>query len=69
MMKKKEDINWLISQIPRGAKDIQILFDPLKHGWHPDDFHRICDGHPKPTITVIKSKANKIFGGYTNDKW
>ncbi len=29
----------------------------------------MCDGHPKPTITVIKSKANKIFGGYTNDKW
>lgn len=69
MMKNQEEIDWLISNLPRRPKEITILYDPLKHGWSPTDFHEICDDHPRPTITVIKSKANKIFGGYTNDKW
>ncbi len=57
MLTNQEDIDWLLCQIPPGAKKIEILFDPKTHGWHYSDFHRICDGHPKPTITVIKSKA------------
>jgi hypothetical protein len=57
MLTDKKDINWLLSQIPSGAKKIKILFDPLHHGWHVNSFHRVCDGHPNPTIIVIKSKA------------
>jgi hypothetical protein len=51
------DIDWLLSQIPSGAKKIEILFDPKIHGWHYKDFHRICDPHSNPTIVVMKSKA------------
>ena len=51
------DIDWLLSQIPSGAKKIDILFDPKKHGWSIDDFHRVCDDHPNPTIILMKSKA------------
>jgi hypothetical protein len=57
MIKNPGDIDWIISQIPFGAKKIEILFDAKKHGWHDRDFHRICDGHPNPTIIVMKSKA------------
>jgi hypothetical protein len=57
MLTNQEDIDWVLSQIPYGAKKIDILFDPKKHGWHHKDFHRVCDGHPNPTIIVMKSKA------------
>jgi hypothetical protein len=71
MLTNKGDIEWLLAKLPRPAeiKKIFILFDPVKHGWHTDDFHRVCDGHSNPTILVMKSKALKIFGGFTNDKW
>ncbi len=52
-----------------GVKEIKILFDPQVHGWRPYDFHRICDNHPNPTFTVIKSDYEKIFGGFTKDIW
>jgi hypothetical protein len=57
MITNQGDIDWLLSQIPSGAKKIDILFDPKKHGWLCKDFHRVCDGHPNPTIIVMKSKA------------
>jgi hypothetical protein len=57
MLTSQGDIDWLLSQIPSGAKKIDILFDPKKDGWRRDDFHRVCDGHPNPTIIVMKSKA------------
>ncbi len=57
MLTNQGDIDWLLSQIPSGAKRIDILFNPLRHGWHYEDFHRVCDGHPNPTIIVMKSKA------------
>ena len=59
MLKNKGDIEWVLAQLPRPAeiKKINILFDPKRHGWHVKDFHHVCDGHPNPTITVIKSKA------------
>jgi hypothetical protein len=57
MLISQGDIDWLLSQIPSGAKNIDILFDPLQHGWHYNDFHRVCDWHPNPTIIVMKSKA------------
>ena len=57
MLTNQGDIDWLLSQIPSGAKKIDILFDPLKHGWSSKVFHRVCNGHPNPTIIVMKSKA------------
>ena len=57
MLRNQGDIDWLLSQIPSGAKRIDILFNPLRHGWHYEDFHRVCDGHPNPPMMVMKSKA------------
>ncbi len=59
MLTNKGDIEWLLANLPRPAeiKKINILFDPVKHGWHVKDFHRVCDDHPNPTIIVMKSKA------------
>ncbi len=69
MIKRKEDEGWLMSIIPPGAKDIKILYDPVKHGWKTSKYHDICDDHQHPTITVIKSKSGNIFGGYTSNLW
>lgn len=46
-----------------------MLYNWREHGFKPSDFHSRCDGHPNPTITLIKSKVGKLFGGYTKDKW
>jgi hypothetical protein len=45
MIKRKEDEGWLMSIIPPGAKDIKILYDPVKHGWKTSKYHDICDDH------------------------
>ena len=36
--------------------------------FNADSFHKFCDGRG-PTITVIKSDYDKIFGGFTDINW
>jgi hypothetical protein len=55
--------------MPVPPKDLKILFDPVKDGWSTYDFHRKCDNHSSPTITLIKSAAGKIFGGFRAKRW
>lgn len=69
MVKKKEDIEWLVSQIPEGAKEVKMIYNQREDGFKQSDFHSKCDGHPHPTFTLLKSKAGKIFGGFTKGKW
>ncbi len=38
------------------------------HGFTADKFHELCD-KKGPTLSVIKSKAGNVFGGYTSLNW
>ena len=38
------------------------------HDWTAAKFHDLCDGKG-PTIIIMKSKAGRIFGGFTNVSW
>ena len=38
------------------------------HDWSMAKFHELCDNQG-PTITIMKSKAGRIFGGFTNLAW
>ena len=39
-----------------------------KQGWSPAGFHEYCDDKG-PTITVFKSSAGKVFGGFASVSW
>lgn len=73
MVLNKEDIEWLINQVPwqRGkkVKKIKMIYNQREHGFNRNNFHKKCDGHPYSTITLARSKAGCIFGGYTSQIW
>ncbi len=46
----------------------QLVYSATRDGFGAEDFHRCCDNRG-PTITVIKSKDNCLFGGYTKISW
>jgi hypothetical protein len=55
---------WLLSQLPLKVVTLTLLFRGTTHGWSPSNFHQLCD-EKGPTITIFKSKAAKVFGGFT----
>ena len=55
---------WLLSQLPFKVLTLKLLFRGSNYGWKPDRFHAICDDKG-PTISIFKSKADRIFGGFT----
>lgn len=64
----KDDIPLILSWMPKKVKNFELLFDSLKDGTNAGAFHKKCDGK-KPTITFIKTKKNRRFGGYTEKCW
>jgi hypothetical protein len=47
---------------------LTLLYSGSTHGWDPSKFHELCD-EKGPTITVMKSKAARVFGGFTMQSW
>lgn len=45
-----------------------LTYKATRDGFTIDDFHRCCDGKG-PTITIIQSLDNYLFGGYTSVNW
>ena len=50
------------------AKKFTMLYKWSSHGWDPKTLHNKCDNRG-PTLTVMKSKVNKIFGGFAFESW
>ena len=48
--------------------DTQLLYRASRDGFAASDFHSRCD-NKGPTITIIKSKGERIFGGVTSLPW
>ena len=40
----------------------------LRDGFDGKDFHRQCD-NKGPTVTIIQSNKEFLFGGYTSESW
>ena len=38
------------------------------HGYNCEDFHKYCD-NKNPTLVLIQTTTNRIFGGFTPLKW
>ena len=47
---------------------INLLYQASKDGFNAKDFHRFCD-RKGPTLVIIKSEKDCIFGGYTSKAW
>ena len=46
----------------------KLLYRSSEHGYTTSSFHKYCD-NKGPTLTIIKSEAGWIFGGYTTQSW
>ena len=54
--------------MPKKVKNFELLYDSIKDGSNAGAFHKKCDAK-KPTITFVKTKKNRRFGGYTEKTW
>ena len=64
----ENDINLLISWLPNKPSKINLLFDTKIDGDNSSTFHNKCDGK-YPTLIIIKTNTNYIFGGYITSAW
>ena len=71
----KSDINqinqikdWIKEKTDQKSIEFKFIFRMSKHGDKGTDFHKYCDNEA-PTLIIIKSKKNNIFGGFTPLYW
>ena len=62
--------NFVKSAIPdlKPTSVMKLLYRGSKDGWAAADFHRLCDNQG-PTVTLVKSSAGRISGGFTTVSW
>ena len=48
--------------------NIKMLYQATKHGDTSEDFKKYCN-NKGPTLTIIKSENDEIFGGFTKSNW
>lgn len=68
IINNESDINLLIDFFPKKPSNTLILFNSLIHGDTIQQFH-IKVGNKTPTLIIIKTQKDRIFGGYTTYIW
>ena len=68
-IKKQETIiNWIREKTNKNFIRFEKIFIMNKNGSSSKDFHKYCDNNG-PSLTLIKTINNKIFGGFTPLNW
>ena len=49
-------------------KELKLLYRASEHNFSSNLFHSLCDEY-SPTLVIVKSNWNNIFGGYTTKTW
>ena len=62
------DLKLIEDKINKGSLKYTLLFRASKDGDTAKIFHEKCNELPN-TLTIIKTKEGKRFGGYTSQKW
>ena len=59
-------IKWLdlVDKVPK----FTLLYRGNRDSFKAARFHELCD-NKGPTLSIIKSKCGKVFGGYTSTAW
>ena len=71
IMKNEEFLmikNAVENRINKKIKGIKKLYQATIDGGEASNFHSKCDNIPN-TLTIIKSKGNRRFGGFTSETW
>ena len=71
LLNSVEAKDFVLSLIPgqlRPSSIITLIYRGSRDGWKVKNFHDKCDGKGA-NIVLMKSKAGKIFGGYTSVGW
>jgi len=61
-------IKWLKEKIKTEVISSELIFRMSKDGDKSEDFHKFCDNQG-PTLVIIQTTSNKIFGGFTPLNW
>ena len=61
-------MNWIKEKINKNNIKFVLLYRMTINGNKENDFHRLCDGMG-PTLTLMKTSENFIFGGFTPLDW
>ena len=64
--KKKQEtlINWIKQKTNKNKINLEKIFVMSINVGTSKDFHKYCD-NKGPTLTIVKTTKNKIFGGFT----
>ena len=65
---KKEIIKWIKQKTNKNEIKFEKIFTMSVNGSSSEDFHNYCD-NKGPTLTLVKTTKNKIFGGFTPLNW
>ena len=52
----------------KNIKKYKLLYKASRDGFGVEDFHKKCDGK-NFTVTLVHTKNNKLFGGFTDAEW
>ena len=61
-------IIWIKDKIKKDNIKFELLFKMSIHGYSAYDFHQYCD-NMGPTLILIKTTKDRIFGGFTTLNW
>ena len=61
-------INWIRQKTNKNIIKYELIFKMSENGYASKDFHKFCDNQG-PTLLLIETKDNKIFGGFTPLNW
>ena len=64
----QSNLHKMLSESYQGKMKYELLWQGTRDGFRASDFHSKCNGKG-PTVTVIVSSYDKIFGGYTSVTW
>ena len=65
---KKQIIKWIKQKTNKEEIKFEKIFTMSINGSSSKDFHNYCD-NKGPTLTLVKTTQNKIFGGFTPLNW
>jgi len=65
---KGEQASLLKKWISNGTVRFKLIYRGTRDGFSASTFHSKCDKF-KPTVSIIQSNNNKIFGGFTDQDW
>ena len=66
--KQKTILNWIKEKTNKENIKFELIFKMSENGSKGEDFHKYCD-NKGPTLTLIKTTKNRIFGGFSPLSW